>query len=61
MHRRLAFWPAGAHKTKRHQIYGTGYGYVEFNSKESLDSAISSGSYELDVRQLTVDKAGNKT
>ena len=37
-----------------------GYGYVEFNSKESLDSAISSGSYELDGRYLTVDKAGNK-
>ena len=36
-----------------------GFGYVEFNSIESLDAAVGE-SWELDGRQLTVDKAGNK-
>ena len=37
-----------------------GYGYVEFNSEASADSAISTGGYELDGRELHVDKAGSK-
>ena len=36
-----------------------GFGYVEFNSIESLDAAVGE-SWELEGRQLTVDKAGNK-
>ena len=36
-----------------------GFGYVEFNSVESLESAVKE-TWELDGRSLTVDKAGNK-
>ena len=36
-----------------------GFGYVEFNSVESLDAAVGE-SWEMDGRSLTVDKAGNK-
>lgn len=37
-----------------------GFGYIEFDSAASLDSAISAGPYHMDGRDLTVDKAGNK-
>ena len=37
-----------------------GYGYVEFYSTDSLQTAVSGGSYELDGRDLTVDKAGGR-
>ena len=37
-----------------------GFGYVEFDSVGSLDSALGAGPYELGGRSLTVDKAGNK-
>ena len=37
-----------------------GFGYVEFDSVASLESAIEAGPYELEGRNLTVDKAGNK-
>ena len=37
-----------------------GFGYIEFDSPASLESAISAGPYSMDGRDLTVDKAGNK-
>ena len=37
-----------------------GFGYIEFDSVGSLDSAISAGPYEMEGRSLHVDKAGNK-
>ena len=36
-----------------------GFGYVEFNSVSSLEAAVGK-SWELEGRELTVDKAGNK-
>ena len=37
-----------------------GFGYIEFDSPASLESAISAGPYNMDGRDLTVDKAGNR-
>ena len=36
-----------------------GFGYVEFNSVGSLEAAVGK-CWELEGRELTVDKAGNK-
>ena len=37
-----------------------GFGYIEFDSTASLDAAIAAGPYNMDGRDLTVDKAGNR-